>query len=753
MASTSEELFGVSEQQLSQMRSRRKLKDQVARYSISAGGMGVIVAICLIFFYLLYEVLPLFMPASVEEKSTLKQFDHPHPLAVVTEEQGQVALAIDPQKGSVFFDVTSGENLANLALPNDSVVTAYAADTPSSRAYALGFADGTVLVQKPVYDIEYSDSGKTVNPRMSYPLGEEPIQVLDGSPVAQLAYRESDSQLRLVALDNSGRLFLKDFEKTKSFLSDDIELEELETTQLPSSTGVVNRILLSQDQRWLFVLENQKKVEVLDLRKPVADMRVDITSVAPEGVNITVAEFLLGGWSLLLGDDQGKVSQWFVSYNEHGKPYLANVRSMTMNKGVPITAIQSEHRRKGFIAGDAEGHIAFFNATADRRVADIKIADTALEWIGMSPRSNIALFKAKDQVPLQYALHNEHPEVSLSSLWSKVWYERYEEPTYTWQSSASTNDFEPKYSLMPLTFGTIKAAFYAMIIAMPLAICGAIYTAYFMAPSLRTKVKPTIELMEALPTVILGFLAGLWLAPLVEANLAGITSILILTPIFIILAAVGWSRLPADFRTRVPDGWVPILLVPVVILAGWLSMAMSQPIELAFFEGSMRTWLSHDMGIDFDQRNSVVVGMAMGFAVIPTIFSITEDAIFAVPKGLTQGSLALGATPWQTMVRVVLPTASPGIFSALMIGLGRAVGETMIVLMATGNTPIMDMNIFEGLRTLSANIAVEMPEAEVGSTHFRILFLSAFVLFVFTFLVNTTAELVRQRLREKYGSL
>ena len=140
----------------------------------------------------------------------------------------------------------------------------------------------------------------------------------------------------------------------------------------------------------------------------------------------------------------------------------------------------------------------------------------------------------------------------------------------------------------------------------------------------------------------------------------------------------------------------------------------------------MRQWVTDDLGIAYDQRNALVVGIAMGFAVIPTIFSITEDAIFAVPKHLSYGSLALGATPWQTLVRVVMPTASPGIFSAVMIGMGRAVGETMIVLMATGNTPIMDINIFEGMRTLAANIAVEMPESEVGSTHYRILFLAAF---------------------------
>jgi phosphate transport system permease protein len=104
-------------------------------------------------------------------------------------------------------------------------------------------------------------------------------------------------------------------------------------------------------------------------------------------------------------------------------------------------------------------------------------------------------------------------------------------------------------------------------------------------------------------------------------------------------------------------------------------------------------------------------------------------------------------------VRVVLLTASPGIFSGIMMGVGRAVGETMIVLMATGNTPVMDMSIFQGMRTLSANIAVEMPESEVGSTHYRVLFLAALVLFIFTFVFNTGAEIIRQRLRDKYSRL
>ena len=172
-----------------------------------------------------------------------------------------------------------------------------------------------------------------------------------------------------------------------------------------------------------------------------------------------------------------------------------------------------------------------------------------------------------------------------------------------------------------------------------------------------------------------------------------------------------------------------------------------------FFGGDMPLWLSKELGVSYDQRNAIVVGLAMGFAVIPTIFSIAEDAIFAVPRHLTNGSLALGATPWQTLIRVVLLTASPGIFSAIMIGMGRAVGETMIVLMATGNTPVLDPSLFQGMRTLSANIAVEMPESELNSTHYRVLFLAGLVLFLFTFMFNTMAEVIRQRLRTKYSSL
>jgi phosphate transport system permease protein len=199
--------------------------------------------------------------------------------------------------------------------------------------------------------------------------------------------------------------------------------------------------------------------------------------------------------------------------------------------------------------------------------------------------------------------------------------------------------------------------------------------------------------------------------------------------------------------------------------ANWSRTVCALVDLLKFFVGlvgavavaGLLSWLMTSLGWDprgsflgtYDQRNALIVGFVMGFAIIPLIYTVAEDALSTVPEHLRSASLGAGATPWQTAVRIVIPTAMSGLFSALMIGLGRAVGETMIVLMAAGNTPVRQWNIFNGFRTLSANIAVELPEAPVDSTHYRTLFLAALCLFVLTFAVNTVAELVRLRFRRR----
>ena len=391
--------------------------------------------------------------------------------------------------------------------------------------------------------------------------------------------------------------------------------------------------------------------------------------------------------------------------------------------------------------------------TSGQTLLSLKSDEPGLEAVVFAPKGDGIAAGAGGGTLFEWQLHNPHPEVTLRTLFGKVWYEGYSKPEYVWQSTGGTDDFEAKLSLTPLIFGTLKGTFYALLFAVPLALLAALYVSEFMHPTVKGYVKPVVEIMAALPSVVLGFLAGLWLAPVVERIVPGLFMLPLVLPLLILAAYSAWRLLPRVVRVRFKTGTEVFLLVPVVLAGAWIAFALGGLVETTLLGGNYRGWLLSALGLTYDQRNSLVVGVAMGFAVIPIIFTIAEDSLANVPQHLRAGSLALGATRWQTALRIVLPTASPGIFSAIMIGFGRAVGETMIVLMATGNTPVMDWSIFNGFRALSANVAVELPEAPEGGTLFRVLFLAAFLLFCLTFAVNTVAELVRLKLRAKYRYL
>lgn len=736
---------------LQRKRRIRALKDRMARWYVSIGGLAVLGCITLIFFYLAYVVAPMFGGADLEAREPQQPAwlaEQGEALLLSVEEQNKVAMRLSRSGQVQFFGLKDGVamNAYQLALPAGASIVSVVEDQPGSHRIALGLSNGQVLVFKHVYKVTYPNNVKTITPQLEYPFGEAPI-TLDpqGRPLEHVAISENGDSLMLSG-SVGAELQLLNISREENMMTGEVTLDETRI-DLPQIAEPIKAMIIDPRQQWLFVINGKATADVFDLRSKSLNGRYTLLQGDAE---VSAVNPLLAGISLMIGDSQGGIGQWFMVRDADGKSALTHIRSFQLGDA-PITQIIPEERRKGFVALDSEGRLGLFHSTAHRTLLTEQVVEGGA--IGaLSPRANRLLLESKAGLQRFY-IDNPHPEISWSALWGKVWYESYDEPKHVWQSTSANSDFEPKMSLAPLTFGTLKAAFYAMLLAAPLAICAAIYTAYFMAPAMRRKVKPVIELMEALPTVILGFFAGLFLAPYVEGHLPGIFSLLLLTPVGVLLAAYAWSRLPERIRLVVPDGWEAALLIPVILLVGAGSLGMSGHLENWFFGGDMRLWISNDLGITFDQRNALVVGLAMGFAVIPNIYSIAEDAVFSVPKSLTFGSLALGATPWQTLTRVVILTASPGIFSALMIGLGRAVGETMIVLMATGNTPVMDMSIFQGLRTLAANIAVEMPESEVGSSHYRVLFLAAFVLFVFTFIFNSVAEFVRQRLREKYSSM
>jgi phosphate transport system permease protein len=487
--------------------------------------------------------------------------------------------------------------------------------------------------------------------------------------------------------------------------------------------------------------------ETVEGQAPKLLERVRLHPDAPAPVSVLGT--LVGGETVIAGDARGRVSglMRLRVTPESEERRLKVVRAYEGNTAA-VTAFAASPRGKTFLTGDASGGVIARFGTNGRTLASASAGApvTALEF-GLKGTTFTAATAAGEK---HFTLDAPHPEISFTSLFGKQLYEGYDSPEYVWQSSGATDDFESKLSLVPLIFGTLKGTFYAMLFAVPIGLAAALYTSVFATPKVKRFVKPIVEIMAALPSVVLGFLAGLWLAPLIQKSTVSTLLLVPSIPLFVLTGVFLFQLLPFETRQHVRPGHELFLVLPLALLGAAFAWYAGPFFERLFFSGDFKAWLLTSSGLKYDARNSLVIAFAMGFAVIPIIFTISEDALSSVPEHLKAASLALGASPWQTAIRVILPTASAGIFSALMVGFGRAVGETMIVLMATGNTPILDWNIFNGMRTLAANIAVEIPEAPQGGTLYRVLFLAALLLFVVTFVVNTLAEALRQRLRKKY---
>jgi phosphate transport system permease protein len=728
----------------------RQVKNKLAKWLITLGGISVLFTLVLIFMYLLYVIKPIFESAKIESQVVIKTHNTQPILVSGVDELKEIGYQINTLGQFNFYSFIDKNVTAPLltedALEDEQLAFIIQANYKQN---VLVNTDGGAKITNVNFKASYHNDTRELTPSVVYPLGEESIVIDEqAQPILKTAFAMNDERAIFVALTADHRLIKTTLVAEDDF-SDDPSYEAI-YQEIDFAGKNIDDILITPDLAMTFI-RTGNQISIFELDDD-SDVPLKTSFIpASHGEKVTSIALLSGGSSLLIGHSNGTISQWFEVNSKDGRSFQ-QIRSFDMANNAPVVQLYSERFRRSFYAVNNLGETNLFYTTSDAKLWQGKLAEDPIQAFSIAPRADGLVVSHENTFEL-FSVHNEHPEVTWHALWEQVWYEGYPEPQYTWQSTSGSDDFEAKFSLVPISFGTLKAAIYAMIFAMPMALAAAIYTAYFMTPALRKKVKPTIEMMEALPTVILGFLAGLWLAPLIEKFLPAVFLLLILCPLSIFIVAYAWNKLPKQLKTAIPETWAPIILIPFLILAGYSAFALSPIIEQAWFGGDMRQYITNTLGINFDQRNALVVGIAMGFAVIPTIFSIAEDAIFSVPKQLTSGSLALGATPWQTLIKVVLLTASPGIFSAVMMGLGRAVGETMIVLMATGNTPILDWNIFEGMRTLAANIAVEMPESEVGSSHYRILFLAAFVLFVFTFIFNTAAEFIRQRLREKYSSL
>ncbi len=716
---------------------KRLVKDRLVRYLVRVGGISVLVALILIFFYLFLLVLPLFSSANIERVSVISTDFSGQTIAAGVGDYDQVAYALSETGDLTFFSLQDGDTIQSHSIA--STVRSYSSMPASFGWHAFVSDEGGITAVKPSFSVQFTSQGRMISPRVrfeNYELPTEFVNKVNG--VSKFTFSIDSEGATFAVLNKSNQLISwKEFDGVRF------------GKELKGPFEQVIDMQMTPDGRQLYLLTSRELIVMVWAHDQGFAVREIVAVTREEPGKIAQSMMLLAGaQSLLVQHADHSVSQWFDVLKDRTRK-LTFIRDFNLSGSTDL--LLPEFYRKGFYAFGQNGLIESYYTTTEEKAFSERVLLEAPKVAAVSSDEDSLLVIGDDHISV-FSIDNEYPEISFSSLWKSVWYEGYPEPQFVWQSTSGSDDFEAKFSLIPIAFGTLKAAFFAMLFAVPIAVLGAIYTAYFMSSSMRRIVKPSIEIMEALPTVIIGFLAGLWLAPAVETYLASILALIILLPLSTIFIGWLWHQLPARWLTRFPNGLHGFILAPTLLMVTVLILSFSHQMEVVLFGGDIRVYLA-DIGIDYDQRNALVVGFAMGFAVIPTIFTIAEDAIFSVPKHLSDGSLALGATQWQTLVNVVLLTASPGIFSAVMMGLGRAVGETMIVLMATGNTPIMDWSIFEGMRSLSATIAIEMPESDVGSSHYRLLFLAALILFVFTFFVNSLAESVRQRLRDKYSAL
>lgn len=801
------------------------------------------------------------------------------PLYTAIDEYRLLGWTLYPNGEVQVFRLSDGQQLEAFPLVEEGRVVTFSR-VEGTNDVAVGLADGSIRLGQISFetsflerdDPEVPDELKTLEEEEFAQLGNgmvqvtpteqfrltkvdvelgEPIALGDG-PIVRLNLVTLPRGKAVAAVFESGEALFAKINEKKALLGNKVTYSA-KSQSLPEATheGRLPDYMFAPglgDN--VYAIWNDGHLHRYDVRN-AETVLAETVDLFPEdeadGARVTAAAMLLGRESLLIGDSSGRVRVWFRARNPAAETtdgqWLMPIHDMEPAPAA-VTTFGISLRSRMFVAGCEDGSYQLYHATTNQRLFSGKLLAPGSEGnphgavleepilvAKMTPKDDGLVF-ATDQHLIDCNMDPAHPEATWVSLFGPLWYEGYERPKRVWQSSSGDVSSEKKLGLWPLIFGTLKATFYAMLFGAPIALMAAIYTSEFLTPSVRGRVKPLIEMMASLPSVVLGFLAALVIAPYVENVVPAVLCAFFTVPLAYLVGSFLWQLVPHDARMYLER--FRLMFIFVMMAFGFLfAYALGPSVQDWLFAGDIKMWLDGQTGgaaggwmlftlplsalivgsaailgantylrkisvgwtrskfagvnlvkflvgvaatialaycfslamsavgwdargslLDtYEQRNSLIVGVVMGFAIIPIIYTIAEDALSTVPAHLRFASLGAGATPWQTAIRVVVPTAMSGLFSALMIGLGRAVGETMIVLMALGNTSITELNPFSGGRTLSANVAVELPEAAQHDTHYRVLFFTALVLFVMTFAVNTVAELIRIRFRKRAVAL
>ena len=722
-------------------------KNRVARTIVTMAGYGIIISIVAMFLFLLYQALPLASGASVKE---LFRFGIPegHSRTLLTgmDPYREVYYRLDERGHIAFRRIVDQKVLLQdtLALAPGEKFLCASKGNLQEEIFAAGTSQGRIFTlrvdMKPVFHGNKRVVVPSIESLQTF-VAEPPSDSLPAH-IEKLAFSADEEGNFVWVWENHQAQVHGQF-----YDADDDSLLRL-TIPSPWGNAQVSALALSNSGEDLALGFLSGDLYTFQFTNP--EMPVLTDHVRASAGPISALSYLLGDQALVVGNTEGNVTVWFTVKSPLNIEKITLVHRFQSHRAA-VTQVYPSSRNRLFLTVDARGGAHLNYSTTSQTQLVFQPSDYPLQAADIAPKSDaILVVDARGRVGI-FQLTDPHPETTAKTLFGNVWYEGYPGPAFVWQSTGGSDAFEPKFSLIPLIFGTLKGTLYAMLFSVPIAILAAIYVSQFAPFWLARWVKPIVEIMAALPSVIIGFLAGLYFAPLFDKHLMTVFLTFSLLPLVFGLGIFLWRLIPEKHRTRVSSGWELWIVVPIFLFTLIFSVALSHPLEVAFFGGDIHQWLTTSLGMVYDTRNSIVVGFALGFAVIPITFTVAEDSLSHVPHSLTSAALALGASRWQTVQRVVLPAASPGIFAAIMLGFGRAIGETMIVLMATGNTPILDLSPFNGFRAMSACIAVEIPEAPVGGTLYRVLFLTGLLLFAFTFVINSLSALIGDLLRKKYA--
>ncbi|HUG38736.1 MAG TPA: hypothetical protein VML54_17390, partial [Candidatus Limnocylindrales bacterium] len=496
---------------------RRILADRWASRLVITGGLVIIASVLGILLVIAAEVYPLF------ESPTATLVGHvPAPGlaagwalaagdAAGVDEYREVAFAVSENGVLAFTSLKAGPAIPAVPVPGleggrVSIVTAL-----GKGQYLLGTGDGRVIPLTVGFEAVFTDGRRTVIPRPEFgqaaaldPEAKRPIlRVAAASPAAG-AVR--------VAQVGPTELVIQSVIEKKALIGGSTK-EESRGTLAVSAEGEITAVRLDGRGEDMFVGTSRGQILHYDLREPASPRMKAATATGIAPVPITALGFLLGDRTLIAGDEAGGVSTWqVVPPPEGGEARLTRMHGFAGHKR-PIVSVNASQRDKGFVTADAGGSIRVHYGTSGHTLLALEAEAGGLLTAVLAPKADGVLALDRRGVWSHWQLDNPHPEITLRTVFGKVWYEGYSKPEYVWQSTGGTDDFEAKFSLTPLLYGTLKGTFYALLIAVPLALLGALYVSEFMHPAVKAYVKPVVEIMAALPSVVLGFLAGLWLAP------------------------------------------------------------------------------------------------------------------------------------------------------------------------------------------------------------------------------------------------